>query len=101
MDTLNEASTWDVLESKLFASGAQLLAVVMQAAEARAAQTGTEVITQLLHNPDLAPRLVLAVAGANADELTMGVWLDNRITGEPVARIFEVVARGGQSPCHH
>jgi hypothetical protein len=93
MSKENEPCTWAEMEARLFDNGAKLLEVVMQAAQARAVQNDSQVLTDLLHRTDLAPRLVVAVSGAAGDMLTMGVWLHHRDTGAAVARLFEINAR--------
>lgn len=101
MSSENAECTWDVMESKLFESGIELLEVVMQAAQARAAQNDSPLLTNLLHRPDLAPRLAIEVTGIDGNTLTMRVMLHSRATGEPVARLFEIVAAGAPLPCLH
>jgi hypothetical protein len=87
------------MEERIFGTGINLLELVLQAAQARAAQTGSQEVTDLLHRTDLAPRLVIAVTGESADKLTMAVTLHHRGTGEPVARLFEITAEGVPLPC--
>lgn len=101
MNNENAGINWDVMESKLFENGIKLLEVVMQAAQERAAQNGSQLLTNLLHRTDLAPRLVVEVSGIDGNTLTMGVTLHSRATGEPVARLFEIVAEGAPLPCLH
>ena len=101
MNNENTGMTWDAMESKLFENGIKLLEVVMQAAQARAEQNDSQVITDLLHRADLAPRLAIEVSGIDGNTLTMRVLLHSRATGEPVARIFEIVAAADRVPCLH
>ncbi len=101
MSKENEGCTWEVMESRLFENGVKLLETVLQASEARAEQNGSPLVRSLLHRADLAPRLVVEVSGLDGNTLTMSVLLSSRATGEPVARIFEIVAAGDRVPCLH
>lgn len=101
MGNENAGITWDVMESKLFESGIKLLEVVMQAAHARATQNDSPLLIDLLQRHDLAPRLAIEVTGIDGNTLTMRVLLHSRATGEPVARLFEIVAQGAPLPCLH
>lgn len=99
MNNDNAESTCDALESNLFRTGINLLELVLQAAQARAVQSDSQLLADLLQRTDLAPRLVIAVTGESADKLTMAVMLHSRATGEPVARLFEITAEGVPLPC--
>jgi hypothetical protein len=99
MNNEHAENTWDAMESNLFRTGINLLELVLQAAQARAAQTGSQEITDLLHRTDLAPRLAIEVSGLDGNTLKMGVFLHSRATGEPVARLFEITAEGVPLPC--
>lgn len=101
MNNENANCTWEALESQLFDSGAKLLEVAMQAAQAKAALSGSQLLIDLLHRTDLAPRLAVAVTGTAADLLTMSILLHDRNTGEPVARLFEISAQAEPLPCLH
>lgn len=101
MSNEKSGTSWDVLETQLFAIGTRLLESTMQAAQARADQCESQLLADLLRRPDLAPRLAIEVTGIDGDRLTMRVLLHSRATGEPVARLFEIVAEGAPLPCLH
>lgn len=102
MSNEDEPCTWVEIEAKLLASGAQLMAVVMQAAQARAeSDDRANVLQELLKRSDLQPGFAVTGSNMTCDSITLGLWLYSRDTGAPVARIFEITAQAGAVPCLH
>ncbi len=102
MSNENEPCTWPEMEGRLLATSAQLMAVVMQAAQARAdAENGSQTLNDLLRRDDLRPALSVVGDSMRCDLLTLAITLHSRATGAPVARLFQITAQAKEVPCLH